>query len=66
MEICFAPDRPADVPRLWVDSTKFKNLTGFTNQMNFQKGLEETVNYYIDLAKGNNLMEEIQLENWKS
>jgi UDP-glucose 4-epimerase len=35
--IKFLPDRPADVPRLWVKADKFYMLTGFTAQYSFRK-----------------------------
>jgi len=65
LAIQFEADRPADVPRLWVNPTKFKSITGFTNAMDFRAGLRETISYYTELNKQGNLLEEIQLENWK-
>jgi len=62
--INFLPDRPADVPRLWVDANKFKNCTNFTPNYSFQKGLEETVDYYVKKVKENNLLVEIEDLNW--
>jgi UDP-glucose 4-epimerase len=65
LSIQYEADRPADVPRLWVNPTKFRNITGFTNEMDFREGLRETIAYYTELNKQGNLLEEIQLENWK-
>ncbi len=62
--INFLPDRPADVPRLWVDAHKFKNFTNFTPNYSFEKGLEETVDYYVKKVKQNNLLVEIEDLNW--
>jgi len=65
MSIRFEEDRPADVPRLWVNPTKFKELTGFDNEMDFREGLRETITYYKALNQTNDLMNEIELQNWK-
>lgn len=59
-------DRPADVPRLWVNASKFKMLTGFVDLMPFEEGLQTTINYYVDLmSKKENLLSEIKLKNWE-
>ena len=65
MSIRFEEDRPADVPRLWVNPKKFKELTGFDNEMDFREGLRETIAYYKALNQTNDLMNEIELQNWK-
>jgi len=61
----YLPDRPADVPRLWVDNTKMKQLIGPVTGKDFKSGLEETINYYIDLSQQKNLISEIELYNWE-
>ena len=65
MSIRFAEDRPADVPRLWVNPSKFKALTGFENEIDFREGLRETIAYYRELNEQHDLMGEIELQNWK-
>lgn len=60
----YLPDRPADVPRLWVDAKKFYDLTHFQPQYTFQEGLAETVAYYETLMKEKNLIAEVQQKNW--
>ncbi len=60
----YLPDRPADVPRLWVDAKKFYDLTHFKAQYTFQEGLAETVAYYEKLMKEKNLIEEVKQKNW--
>jgi UDP-glucose 4-epimerase len=65
MNIQFAEDRPADVPRLWVNPAKFLALTNFGRGKDFSEGLQETVAYYKRLAIERNLNSEIKLENWK-
>jgi UDP-glucose 4-epimerase len=65
MEIDFQPDRPADVPRLWVNPAKFKSITGFTSSVSFEEGIRETVAYYQKLKEEKDLLSEIQLINWE-
>ena len=65
MSIRFEEDRPADVPRLWVNPSKFKALTNFSGEKEFREGLRETIAYYRELNEQNDLMGEIELQNWK-
>ncbi|MFY8029572.1 MAG: GDP-mannose 4,6-dehydratase, partial [Bacteroidia bacterium] len=60
----YLDDRPADVPRLWVDNAKFKTITGFKSAVSFEQGLTETINYYKDLKKNHDLISEIKTLNW--
>jgi len=60
----YLEDRPADVPRLWVDNTKFKFITEFKSSITFEEGLLETINYYRELTLNNNLISEIKTFNW--
>ncbi len=62
----YLPDRPADVPRLWVDASKFYSLTGFQAEYSFEEGLKETVDYYVALMQKKHLISEINIENWKN
>jgi UDP-glucose 4-epimerase len=63
--IDFLPDRPADVPRLWVDNSKLKSITKFKSNYSFEKGLIETINFYKELSKEKNLVSQVELYNWK-
>ena len=65
MNIRFEEDRPADVPRLWVNPAKFKALTDFSGEKKFREGLRETIAYYHELNQLHDLMGEIELQNWK-
>lgn len=65
MSIRFEADRPADVPRLWVNPSKFKALTNFSGEKQFREGLRETIAYYRELNQQHDLMGEIELQNWK-
>lgn len=61
----FLPDRPADVPRLWVNADKFYSTTKFAPAYRFEEGLKETIDYYKELSAQRNLMNEIKINNWE-
>ncbi|HNK12896.1 MAG TPA: GDP-mannose 4,6-dehydratase, partial [Chitinophagales bacterium] len=61
----YLPDRPADVPRLWVKADKFYATTDFKPRYTFENGLKETIQYYIDLSSKKDLIEEIKINNWE-
>jgi len=63
--IKFLPDRPADVPRLWVNNSKFKQMVNFTPSYSFEDGISETINYYTELSKDKNLLSEVKDTNWQ-
>lgn len=63
--IRFMPDRPADVPRLWVNNSKFKEVVKFSQRFSFEEGLSETIDYYTGLSKSKNLLSEVQDTNWQ-
>lgn len=62
--IRFLPDRPADVPRLWVNNTKFKQLVNYTPKFSFKEGLVNTIKYYSELSVNKNLLSEVKDTNW--
>lgn len=62
--IKYLDSRPADVPRLWVDASKFNKLTGFKPLTSFEDGLLKTINYYKKLSKGEDLFSKIVELNW--
>ncbi len=65
LEIKFLPDRPADVPRLWVDSSKIREILSIKDEISFTKGLEDTILYYREKNSISNLSKEIKLINWE-
>jgi UDP-glucose 4-epimerase len=65
LKINYMEDRPADVPRLWVNPSKFREITGFKASYSFDEGLKETIAFYKELAKGKNLVSEIAVKNWE-
>jgi len=65
LEIQFLPDRPADVPRLWVDSSKIREILIIKDEISFIVGLEDTISYYREKNIIRNLSNEIKLINWE-
>ncbi|MEO8769693.1 MAG: GDP-mannose 4,6-dehydratase [Ferruginibacter sp.] len=63
--IKFLPDRPADVPRLWVNNSKFMKLLNFKSSFSFEEGLKETIDFYKELSKSRNLNLEVKETNWQ-
>ncbi len=64
LKIEYDAPRPADVPRLLVNSEKLKHIYNFKLNYNLLQGLNETVHYYKDIMKEKNLANEIPLKNW--
>ena len=65
ISVNYLPDRPADVPRLWVDNKKIKEVLSLDDLKSFDEGLKETVEYYKELMKEKNLIGDLQLINWE-
>lgn len=63
--IKYMEDRPADVPRLWVDASKIRKTVSIDNERDFEQGILESVNYYKELNKTTKLSEKIKLINWE-
>jgi UDP-glucose 4-epimerase len=58
------PDRPADVPRLWVQTDFLHSLIGQFPCYEFNDGLKETISYYSKMVEKNNLLTSINDLNW--
>ena len=63
--IAYLEDRPADVPRLWVNAAKFNTVTKFKAAYTFEQGLTEAIAYYKDRMKDKNLSNDIVVKNWE-
>ncbi len=60
------PDRPGDVPRLWVDPTKLRRITSWKPPTTTAAGLAATVEYYRALHAANpNCLAQMQTRNWE-
>ena len=65
VKINYLDDRPADVPRLWVNPARFKKITNFNAVYSFEQGLIETIKYYTHLKSSKDLISEIKIKNWE-
>ena len=65
ISIEYLADRPADVPRLWVNSSKIRSILNISDEMKFEDGLRETIEFYTKLNKTKNLVKEIKVLNWE-
>jgi UDP-glucose 4-epimerase len=65
LEIKYMEDRPADVPRLWVDASKIRNTINIENERDFEEGILETIEYYRQINKKSKLSDKIKLINWQ-
>ncbi len=62
--IDFLDDRPADVPRLWVDNSKLKGLMPLNGLKDFDSGLAETIAFYQQLGSPAELLAAMAVKNW--
>lgn len=65
LKIKYLKSRPADVPRLWVDTSKFWNITGLKAKYSFEEGLTETIKFYKNLFNQKKLNKGMTIYNWK-
>lgn len=65
LPIQYLEDRPADVPRLWVDNSKFKSIFNFSSDYTFENGLKNTIAFYENLMKSKELLSDIKIKNWE-
>jgi UDP-glucose 4-epimerase len=64
VEIEYKEDRPADVPRLWVDNTKLRSILNLPRLKDFEDGLIETIEYYKGIGPPEHLLSKAVLKNW--
>ncbi len=59
-------ERPADVPRLWVDTTKLKQAFAFKPRVSLAEGIQKTVAHFRHLqAENPHCAEQISVRNWE-
>ncbi len=59
--------RPADVPRLWVDTTLLKNTLCFKPKTSLLEGLTYTAKYFKKIHSENpNIIGQIPVRNWEA
>ena len=62
----FEAPRPADVPKLWVDTTKLKATIDFRPKVSLHDGVCRTLDYFRTLYRENPaVLEQIRLKNWE-
>lgn len=63
--ISFTPDRPGDVGRLYADSSKFRELSGWQPATGFDVGIKETITYFRNHPLGlRNILQTETGRNW--
>jgi UDP-glucose 4-epimerase len=62
--IKYLDDRPADVPRLWVDASLIRKTLSIHTETSFEEGLQEAISYYKELNKNADLSKKIKTINW--
>ncbi|SCF25563.1 UDP-glucose 4-epimerase [Micromonospora viridifaciens] len=61
----FEAPRPADVPRLWVDTGKLRKAIDFAPQVPLSEGIGHTVDYFARLLREQPAaLERMQTRNW--
>jgi UDP-glucose 4-epimerase len=65
VKIDYSDDRPADVPRLWVDNSKLRSILPLDQLKEFKTGLVETIDYYRQLGDPKDLLASMAVRNWQ-
>jgi UDP-glucose 4-epimerase len=62
----FDAPRPADVPKLWVDTAKLKAAIGFQPTVSLREGIGRTLEYFSKLYRDNpGALDQIKTKNWE-
>jgi UDP-glucose 4-epimerase len=65
--VVHAPPRPGDVLRLCADSTKARNLLGFTAQVSLDEGLKRLKDWVLSLPQTpEQLLQQEAVQNWRA
>jgi UDP-glucose 4-epimerase len=63
----FEAPRPADVPKLWVDTSKLKKTIGFKPRTTLREGIGHTLEHFRKLYRENPAaLGQIKLKNWET
>lgn len=63
----FEAPRPADVPKLWVDTSKLKKAIGFKPQVDLREGIARTLAHFTQLHRENPaVLGQIKTKNWET
>lgn len=62
----FEASRPADVPKLWVDTSKLEKVIAFKPKMTLREGIGHTLKYFEQLHRENPAAwSQIKMKNWE-
>ena len=63
----FEAPRPADVPKLWVDTSKLKKAIAFKPKVALREGIGPTLRYFEQLYRENPAaLGQIKTRNWET
>ena len=66
LQTVFEAPRPADVPKLWVDTSKLKKAIAFKPQTSLRDGIGRTLEYFAKLYRENPAaLAQIKVKNWE-
>ena len=66
LEPVFEAPRPADVPKLWVDTAKLKEAIDFRPRVSLREGIVRTFEYFSRVYRDNPaVLDQIPLKNWE-
>ncbi|MBC7369545.1 MAG: GDP-mannose 4,6-dehydratase [Undibacterium sp.] len=67
LQTVFEAPRPADVPKLWVDTAKLKQAIDFRPRVSLREGIGHTLDYFRKLYRENPAaLGQIKLKNWEA
>jgi UDP-glucose 4-epimerase len=62
----YEADRPADIPRLWVDTARLRSAIVFKPQTSLRDGLRVTLDHFRKLHQANpHCLEQMTARNWE-
>jgi UDP-glucose 4-epimerase len=66
LQTVFEAPRPADVPKLWVDTSKLKKAIAFKPQTSLRDGISRTLEHFAKLYRENPAaLAQIKVKNWE-
>jgi UDP-glucose 4-epimerase len=66
LEPVFTEGRPGVTPRLWVDTTKLRNATGFVPEIGLKQGIRETIDYITQVLDTDpQAIKQVEAKNWE-
>jgi UDP-glucose 4-epimerase len=67
LKTVFEAPRPADVPKLWVDTSKLKRAIDFRPRVTLREGIGHTLDHFRKLYRDNPAaLGQIKAKNWEA